>query len=109
MRIAIAEMTRKARHVHTTKNARLFEFSTVIEIFCTKTAQYVYAECFAYPPFTHWRGEPVTLLPVTRAGRSVKHDAELGVKPEEKEHEPPGFMGFLPHQAARQKKTLMEF
>ncbi|MGH8410113.1 MAG: hypothetical protein ACRERT_02665, partial [Pseudomonas sp.] len=70
---------------------------------------YVYAECFAYPPFTHWRGEPVTLLHVTRPDMEVKHDAHPCVKLEIKQHEPPGFMRFLPLQAARQKKTSMEF
>jgi hypothetical protein len=39
----------------------------------------------------------------------VKHDAHPCVKPEVKQHEPPGFMRFLPFQAARQKKTSMEF
>ena len=109
MRVTTAEVTRKPRLVHTAKNPRLCEFSTAIKIFCTKTAQHVYAECFAYPPFTHWWGEPVTLLHVTRLGRRLKHDAELGVKPEVRKYEPPVFMGLLPHQAARQKKTSMEF
>lgn len=37
------------------------------DIFCTKTAHYVYAHCVGHPPNTHQRGEPVTFFVVVRA------------------------------------------
>jgi hypothetical protein len=86
----------------------LYEFSTAIKIFCTKTAQCVYAESFGHPPFTHWRGEPVTFWVVTLPARGVTHDANHGVKPEQKVLETPGFMRFLQQQAGRQKKTAAD-
>jgi len=61
-----AEMTERRQPVHTWRTAKLYGFSTANKIFCTKTAQHVYAEHFAYPPFTQRRGEPVTFLVVTR-------------------------------------------
>ncbi|VVO92591.1 hypothetical protein PS854_02376 [Pseudomonas fluorescens] len=60
-----AEMTEEPRRAHARRVARLYGFSTANKIFCTKTAQCVYAEYFAHPPFTQQRGEPVTFLVVT--------------------------------------------
>jgi hypothetical protein len=40
-----AEMTNKQRAVRFEHKASLCEFGTAIEIFCTKTAQRVYAQC----------------------------------------------------------------
>ena len=39
-------MTDNQRPIQPWRNVELYEFSTAIEIFCTKTAQHVYAECF---------------------------------------------------------------
>ena len=61
-----AEMTEKPLRAPTRRVARLYGFSTTNKNFCTKTAQCVYAECFAHPPFTQLRGEPVTFLVVTQ-------------------------------------------
>jgi hypothetical protein len=41
------------RGVYGPSTAQLYEFSTAIEIFCTKTAQHVYAQCVGHPPNTH--------------------------------------------------------
>ena len=50
------------------------------EIFCTKTAQCVYAQCDRHPPFTHRRGEPVTFFAVRRAIVICHHTAKRAVK-----------------------------
>lgn len=59
-----SKMTRSHLSVYVHPAAQLYEFSTAFEIFCTKTAQCVYAQCVGHPPNTHRRGEPVTFLVV---------------------------------------------
>jgi len=52
-------MTGSESNVYEPSTAQLYEFSTANKIFCTKTAQHVYAQCVGHPPNTHRRGEPV--------------------------------------------------
>ena len=103
-----AELTEKQRRVRAWQTAALYEFSTAIKIFCTKTAQCVYAESVRHPPFTHWWGEPVTFLVVTQSTMRVQHDANHGVKPKQNVLEHPGFMRFLQRHAGFQKKNQQD-
>jgi len=103
-----AELTDKQRRVRIWQTAALYEFSTAIKIFCTKTAQCVYAESVRHPPFTHWWGEPVTFWVVTESATRVQHDANHGVKPEQNVLEHPGFMRFLQQRAGIQKKNQQD-
>ncbi|RON53164.1 hypothetical protein BK667_14625 [Pseudomonas frederiksbergensis] len=61
-----AEVTDKYSSVRRLLIAALYEFSTAIKIFCTKTAHHVYAEIVGDPPITHFRGEPVTFFVVAQ-------------------------------------------
>ncbi|WP_166793801.1 hypothetical protein [Pseudomonas sp. F01002] len=101
-------MTEKQRRARIWQTAALYEFSTAIKIFCTKTAQCVYAESVRHPPSTHWWGEPVTFLVVVQSAIRVQHDANHGVKPEQYVLEHPGFMRFLQRQANIQKKNQQD-
>ena len=97
-------MPGKPGFVHFSAHTSLYEISTANKIFCTKTAQCVYAEYFAHPPFTQQRGEPVTFFVVWPPNRKSQHHARQSVKPLQKVRVTPGFMRFLRKQAGVQKK-----
>ena len=60
---------RKQQRCSTSPSMQAVWIQNSCKFFCTKNAQCVYAHCVEHPPNTHWRGEPVTFLVVTRVSR----------------------------------------
>lgn len=84
---------------------RLRAFEPMSDIFCTKTARYVYAQCVGHPPNTHQRGEPVTFFVVMRAIWSGNTMAWMASSHFEKRLGAPYLQGFYRCRQAPGKIT----